>query len=53
MTTVRIFAFAAAVLLTALLCGVIAQGLSDPAPIHRAADAAAATPRLPKSSADF
>jgi hypothetical protein len=55
MNSLRIFAFTAAVLLTALLCSVIAAGLSDPAPTH-AAEAAAPAPsaaKLPQSSADY
>jgi hypothetical protein len=56
MNSVRLFAFTAAVLLTVLLCSVIAAGLTDPASIHAAAAAAATAPsaaKLPQPSADY
>jgi hypothetical protein len=55
MNTIRMFAFAAAVLMTALLCRVIADGLTgaDPMPVATAADATRASAERPPSSAGY
>jgi hypothetical protein len=53
MNTIRMFALTAAVLVTALLFGVIADGFTSEQPIHAAtAVHEAAAPGGPKSAAD-
>ena len=53
MNTIRMFAFAAAVLMTALLFGMFADAFTSEQPIHAAtAVHGAAAPGGPKSAAD-